>query len=146
MLRSAIEHCLPTDLVIQRTVQELCPGPRLQDFAGKLGSLRKALKSRAELIFIDAPHLVDADESISEPFVGEPRAWWTWQASSLVLHSDRISYVMSASKQCKQTFIMGLNTSMHVPGCAVVCPTSWTSVTRILMWQAAPRWRQHILV
>lgn len=50
-----------------------------KDFAGKLGSLRKALKSRAELIFIDAPHLVKADDSISEPCASESRAWWTWQ-------------------------------------------------------------------
>lgn len=57
--------------------------PCIQDFAGKLGSVRKALKSRAEFVFIDAPHFVDADQSLSEPSLSEPRAWWTWQASYL---------------------------------------------------------------
>lgn len=55
----------------------------IQDFAGKLGSLRKALKSRAELIFVEAPHAVDGDQSVSETCVGGPRAWWTWQVSFL---------------------------------------------------------------
>ena len=55
--------------------------PCTQDFTGKLGSLRKALKSRADFIFVEAPHAVDADQSTSEPSVTGPRAWWTWQAS-----------------------------------------------------------------
>lgn len=50
-----------------------------QEFAGKIGSLRKALKSRAELIFIDAPHHVEAEQSISDPAAVDPRAWWKWQ-------------------------------------------------------------------
>ena len=74
--------------------------PCVQDFAGKLGSLRKALKSRAELVLIDAPHVMDADQSISEPSAGEPRAWWTWQASFLELCSGSS---MSASKLHFQT-------------------------------------------
>lgn len=86
----------------------------LQDFAGKLGSLRKALKSRAELIFIDAPHLVKADDSISEPGASEPRAWWTWQASSFCL-AHRGRYVMSASKHCKQALTLDM---INMPACA----------------------------
>lgn len=72
-----------------------------QDFAGKLGSLRKALKSRAELIFIEAPHAVDADQSISETCVDGPRAWWTWQASfrNQLLVSD-MSPASCSGKQC----------------------------------------------
>lgn len=63
-------------------MQRACSS-RSQDYAGKLGSLRKALKSRAELIFIDAPHVVEADQSVSDAALSEPRAWWTWQVSLL---------------------------------------------------------------
>ena len=51
-------------------------------FRGKVGSLRKALKSRAELIFVDATHLapsVDTSELRSAGGTESPRAWWTWQ-------------------------------------------------------------------
>ena len=51
----------------------------VQEFSGKIGSLRKALKSRAELIFIDAPHHVEAEQSISDSAAVDPRAWWKWQ-------------------------------------------------------------------
>ncbi|KAL0024740.1 hypothetical protein WJX77_012417 [Trebouxia sp. C0004] len=54
-----------------------------QEFAAKIGSLRKALKSRAELIFIDAPHHVEAEQSICDPAAGDPRAWWKWQDRDL---------------------------------------------------------------
>ena len=50
----------------------------VQEFAGKVGSLRKALKSRAELIFIDAPHRVEAEQSASDA-APDARAWWSWQ-------------------------------------------------------------------
>ena len=136
---------LPTEAGAAPFCLGVNPQPCLQDFAGKLGSLRKALKSRAELVFIDAPHLVDADESISEPFASEPRAWWTWQASSSVLRTGAAMSCQQASTAAGSSMWLEKQACMRlvVP---TVCPVSWTSVTRILMWQAAPRWHQHILV
>ena len=54
-----------------------------QEFAGKLGSLRKALKSRADFIFIDAPHVVPSQHDMPESTSSEQRAWWTWEACNL---------------------------------------------------------------
>lgn len=54
-----------------------------QDFAGKLGSLRKALKSRADFVFVDAPHLIPANSDEPESTSSEQRAWWTWEACSV---------------------------------------------------------------
>ena len=51
----------------------------VQEFAGKVGSVRKGLKSRADFIFIDAPHHVDAQQSLAGNTIADPRAWWTWQ-------------------------------------------------------------------
>lgn len=65
-----------------RKLRILCFHGYLQnakEFAGKMGSLRKALKSRAELIFVQAPHHVDAQQSISDPAVADARAWWSWE-------------------------------------------------------------------
>eukprot|EP00884_Botryococcus_braunii_P014639 jgi/Botrbrau1/23176/Bobra.0041s0027.1 len=53
-------------------------------FKSKMGSWRKALKSRAEFVFLDAPHLVELDgPSNGEGDDVEPgtsaRAWWKWE-------------------------------------------------------------------
>ncbi|GMH39510.1 hypothetical protein BSKO_07408 [Bryopsis sp. KO-2023] len=53
-------------------------------FRGKIGSWRKALKSRLEFEFIDAPHLVhEAGEDEIKNAGGRPggRSWWLWEDS-----------------------------------------------------------------
>jgi Serine hydrolase (FSH1) len=59
-----------------------------QVFKSRMGSWRKALKSRAEFVFIDAPHILEDGES----FDGESeeaqlgtcgRAWWKWEVRDL---------------------------------------------------------------
>lgn len=57
----------------------------MQTFSMKIGSVRRALKSRAEMIFIDAPHLVaststdDVTQMGVTSSVEESRGWFTWQ-------------------------------------------------------------------
>ncbi|KAK9831229.1 hypothetical protein WJX74_008406 [Apatococcus lobatus] len=54
-----------------------------QTFSMKIGSVRRALKSRAEMIFIDAPHLVASSSAEDVSQLGgspeESRGWFTWQ-------------------------------------------------------------------
>ena len=55
-----------------------------QVFRSRIGSLRKALKSRAEFCFVDAPYAVDAgladDQAVRESGgAGGGRTWWNWQ-------------------------------------------------------------------
>ena len=54
----------------------------MQVFRGRIGSLRKGLKSRAEFFFVDAPHLAQGEEAEIRAAGGtgdHPRAWWTWE-------------------------------------------------------------------
>ena len=58
----------------------------LQVFRGRIGSLRKGLKSRAEFFFVDAPHLAQGEEAEIRAAGGtgdHPRAWWTWEVTVL---------------------------------------------------------------
>ena len=53
-----------------------------QVFSGRIGSMRKALKSRAEFIFIDAPHEAVGEEAETRAAEGtgdHPRTWWHWE-------------------------------------------------------------------
>lgn len=55
----------------------------MQTFSMKIGSVRRALKSRAEMIFVDAPYLVASSsaEDVSQ-LGGSPeqsRGWFTLQ-------------------------------------------------------------------
>ncbi len=56
----------------------------LQIFRARIGSLRKALKSRADLVFIDGPHALTATDDSLAAEAGaasaNQRAWWSWQA------------------------------------------------------------------
>jgi hypothetical protein len=56
----------------------------LQVFRARVGSLRKALKSRADLVFVDGPHAVTAvDSGLAAEAGGADThqcAWWSWQA------------------------------------------------------------------
>ena len=56
-----------------------------QVFSSRIGSVRKALKSRVEFVFVDAPQLADPEPSeaggTSERPVG--RTWWTWKARAI---------------------------------------------------------------
>lgn len=55
---------------------------KAQVFRGKIGSVRKALKSRADFIFLDAPHLAQGEEAEIRAAGGTGdhlRAWWTWE-------------------------------------------------------------------
>lgn len=57
----------------------------LQVFRGRIGSLRKGLKSRADFFFVDAPHLAKGEEAEIRAAGGSgdhPRAWWTWEVTS----------------------------------------------------------------
>jgi predicted esterase len=86
--------------VAPRLLKVLCLHGYLQDaaiFKSRIGSMRKALKSRLEFVFIDAPFMASpsalasqssqgpqqaseeaADESGTEA-VGQGRSWWQWQ-------------------------------------------------------------------
>lgn len=44
-------------------------------FKNKIGSMRKAMKSRAEFLFIDGPFVVDAAMGGN----GQGRSWWRWK-------------------------------------------------------------------
>ena len=53
-----------------------------QVFSGRIGSMRKALKSRAEFIFVDAPHEAKGEEADIRAAGGtgdHPRTWWQWE-------------------------------------------------------------------
>ncbi len=56
----------------------------LQIFRARIGSLRKALKSRADLVFVDGPHALTATDDSLAAEAGaasaNQRAWWSWQA------------------------------------------------------------------
>ena len=57
----------------------------MQVFSGKIGSMRKALKSRAEFMFMDAPHEAQGEEAEIRAAGGTgeyPKTWWHWE----VLH------------------------------------------------------------
>jgi hypothetical protein len=59
-------------------VRLLCLHGYRQDsslFRSKIGSLRKALKSKAEFVFVDGPH---RSESTSDSNENDGRAWWRW--------------------------------------------------------------------
>ena len=55
----------------------------MQMFRKRIGSMRKALKSRVEFVFMDAPYLAqaasveDAVESAGSA-TGDGRSWWQW--------------------------------------------------------------------
>ena len=77
------KNTLPERPFLSRLVT--VPGPRMQVFRGRIGSLRKGLKSRAEFFFVDAPHLAQGEEAeiIAAGGTGDhPRAWWTWEVKS----------------------------------------------------------------
>ncbi|KAK9844194.1 hypothetical protein WJX81_007736 [Elliptochloris bilobata] len=52
-------------------------------FRARVGSMRKALKSRADLIFVNGPHAVTITDATLAAEAGgasvEQRAWWSWQ-------------------------------------------------------------------
>ena len=51
-------------------------------FRGRIGSIRKALKSRAEFIFMDAPYEARGEEAEIRAAGGtgdHPRTWWLWE-------------------------------------------------------------------
>jgi predicted esterase len=55
----------------------------IQIFRSRIGSMRKALKSRAEFVFVDAPYLAEAatEQDIAESggsSTAEGRTWWEW--------------------------------------------------------------------
>ena len=61
---------------------------QVQVFSGKIGSMRKALKSRAEFIFIDAPHEAQGEEAETRAAGGtgeHPRTWWHWEVLQVTL-------------------------------------------------------------
>lgn len=51
-------------------------------FRSRMGSTRKALKSRCEFVFVDAPHIVDAATQAQlagdDGVVDNARTWWRW--------------------------------------------------------------------
>lgn len=53
---------------------------RFQIFRSRIGSLRKALKSRAEFVFMDAPFLAEGDAAAVAESGGDSsqqgRSWW----------------------------------------------------------------------
>ncbi len=60
--------------------------PHVQVFSGRMGSMRKALKSRAEFIFMDAPHGAKGEEAEIRATGGtedHPRTWWHWEVHPL---------------------------------------------------------------
>lgn len=61
----------------------LYAGLTLQVFRSKIGSWRKALRQRAEFVFVDAPFLVEGEEKDVQlsggAQEGPRRAWWQWQ-------------------------------------------------------------------
>ncbi|KAL4448145.1 hypothetical protein ABPG75_005364 [Micractinium tetrahymenae] len=69
-----------------RKLRILCLHGYLQNaevFRSRIGSLRKALKSRAEFVFLDAPYLAEpgSDAAVAESGGerGSPgRSWWQW--------------------------------------------------------------------
>jgi predicted esterase len=67
-------------------------------FRGRVGHLRKGLKSRADFDFLDAPHpaplLSDADAAGAPPADADPRSWWLWEDGG---PSGRPSLVSSIS-------------------------------------------------
>ena len=55
-----------------------------QVFRGRIGSMRKALKSRAEFIFVDAQHEAKGEEAEIRAAGGtgdHPRTWWHWEVT-----------------------------------------------------------------
>lgn len=56
-------------------------------FRSRMGSTRKALKSRCEFVFVDAPHLVDAATQKQltgdNGVVDNARTWWRWTVCCL---------------------------------------------------------------
>ena len=60
-----------------------------QVFRARLGSLRKALKSRADFVFVDGPHAVTALDGTLAAEAGaastHQRAWWAWQVCYLFM-------------------------------------------------------------
>ncbi|XP_054857682.1 esterase OVCA2 [Eublepharis macularius] len=65
-----------------RSLRLLCLHGYRQDatsFRARSGALRKALRGRAELLTVDAPHVVAAravEASLLEPTEGNGRSWW----------------------------------------------------------------------
>ena len=62
-----------------KKVKVLCLHGYMQDgmvFRNRIGSMRKAMKSRAEFIFVDAPFVVQGEEE------GQGRSWWEWKNAS----------------------------------------------------------------
>ncbi|KAL8198925.1 UNVERIFIED_CONTAM: hypothetical protein K2H54_029817 [Gekko kuhli] len=65
-----------------RLLRLLCLHGYRQDaksFRARSGSLRKALRGRAELLVVDAPHVVAAQPgeiNLLEPLEGSTRGWW----------------------------------------------------------------------
>ena len=63
----------------------------LQVFRARLGSLRKALKSRADFVFVNGPHAVTATDGTLAAEAGaastHQRAWWSWQVRSSLIHA-----------------------------------------------------------
>lgn len=49
-------------------------------FRSKIGSLRKAMKNRADFIFIDGPYPIKETENGETEVVG--RAWWNWSEAA----------------------------------------------------------------
>ena len=60
---------------------------QVQVFSGKIGSMRKALKSRAEFIFMNAPHEARGEEAEIRAAGGtgeHPKTWWHWEVMQAV--------------------------------------------------------------
>ncbi len=87
----------------------------MQTFSNKIGSVRRALKSRAEMIFIDAPHLVASTTAEDMAGMGgsqeQSRGWFTWQ-----VEADTASFA-APSSSCSLSLVAcptsGQLTQMH---------------------------------
>ena len=93
--------------LLQRHASQVASTTRCstQVFRARVGSLRKALKSRADLVFVDGPHAVTAADGVLAAEAGaastHQRAWWSWQVCSLILglcHVSRATVCTAASE------------------------------------------------
>mmetsp|Transcript_6014 Transcript_6014/g.15745 ORF Transcript_6014/g.15745 Transcript_6014/m.15745 type:complete len:250 (+) Transcript_6014:139-888(+) len=53
-----------------------------QTFRSRIGSMRKGLKSRADFVFVDAPHMIsDVSDEVVASAGGQSagRSWWAWE-------------------------------------------------------------------
>lgn len=81
--RLACDPCAPPPAArLPPACPHTCPPhpARLQIFRSRIGSMRKALKSRAEFVFVDAPFLAEGDAAAVAESGGDSsqqgRSWW----------------------------------------------------------------------